>query len=570
MKISLGQYSIPGIKSVNQDFLAARVPQGSLLLQKGIALALADGISSSAVSQIASETAVKNFLEDYYCTSETWTVKNAAERVLSAINSWLYAQTRRSPHRYDHEKGFVCTFSAMILKNRTAHIFHIGDTRVYRFNHLGLEQLTKDHRLWLTEEQSSLSRALGAEAQCAIDYQSIDVQVGDIFLLVTDGVYDFIDTKTMIDFLQQPEALDVIAKKIVDHAFAQQSDDNLSIQVVRVNELPDQPANEIKLQAHQLPLPPLLEPRTEFDGHRILRALHSSNRSHVYLAQDMHSAKNVVLKILSTEMAESDENIQRFLLEEWIALRINNPHVAKAALPERKRNYIYTLVEYIEGQTLAQWALDNPKPDLETVRNIIEQLAKGVNAFHRLEMLHQDLRPENIMIDTQGTVKIIDFGAVSVAGLEETRNKHSASHLLGTALYSAPEYFLGEQGTPRSDVFSLGVIAYFLLSGRYPYSTGIAKTKTLAGQRRLNYSSILDEDRAIPSWVDDAIRKAVHVLPYKRQGDVFEFAHDLRVPNPVFARRDPAPLIERNPVAFWQGVSALLLVIIVLMGSEII
>lgn len=570
MKISLGQYSIPGIKSVNQDFLAAHVPQGSLLLQKGIALALADGISSSAVSQIASETAVKNFLEDYYCTSETWTVKNAAERVLSAINSWLYAQTRRSPHRYDHEKGFVCTFSAMILKNRTAHIFHIGDTRVYRFNHLGLEQLTKDHRLWLTEEQSSLSRALGAEAQCAIDYQAIDVQVGDIFLLVTDGVYDFIDTKTMIDFLQQPEALDVIAKKIVDHAFAQQSDDNLSIQVVRVNELPDQPANDIKLQAHQLPLPPLLEPRMEFDGYRILRALHSSNRSHVYLAQDMHSAKNVVLKILSTEMAESDENIQRFLLEEWIALRINNPHVAKAALPERKRNYIYTLVEYIEGQTLAQWALDNPKPDLETVRNIIEQLAKGVNAFHRLEMLHQDLRPENIMIDTQGTVKIIDFGAVSVAGLEETRNKHPASHLLGTALYSAPEYFLGEQGTPGSDVFSLGVIAYFLLSGRYPYSTGIAKTKTLAGQRRLNYSSILDEDRAIPSWIDDAIRKAVHVLPYKRQGDVFAFAHDLRVPNPVFARRDPAPLIERNPVAFWQGVSALLLVIIVLMGSEII
>lgn len=570
MKISLGQYSITGIKSVNQDFLAARVPQGSLLLQKGIALALADGISSSAVSQIASETAVKNFLEDYYCTSETWTVKNAAERVLSAINSWLYAQTRRSPHRYDHEKGFVCTFSAMILKNRTAHIFHIGDTRVYRFNHLGLEQLTKDHRLWLTEEQSSLSRALGAEAQCAIDYQAIDVQVGDIFLLVTDGVYDFIDTKTMIDFLQQPEALDVIAKKIVDHAFAQQSDDNLSIQVVRVNELPDQPANDIKLQAHQLPLPPLLEPRMEFDGYRILRALHSSNRSHVYLAQDMHSAKNVVLKILSTEMAESDENIQRFLLEEWIALRINNPHVAKAALPERKRNYIYTLVEYIEGQTLAQWALDNPKPDLETVRNIIEQLAKGLNAFHRLEMLHQDLRPENIMIDAQGTVKIIDFGAVSVAGLEETRNKHPASHLLGTALYSAPEYFLGEQGTPGSDVFSLGVIAYFLLSGRYPYSTGIAKTKTLAGQRRLNYSSILDEDRAIPSWIDDAIRKAVHVLPYKRQGDVFAFAHDLRVPNPVFARRDPAPLIERNPVAFWQGVSALLLVIIVLMGSEII
>src|SRR5690606_22264265 len=152
---------------------------------------MADGISSSPVSQIASETAVKNFLEDYYCTSETWSVKNSAERVLTAINSWLYAQTRRGPHRYDKEKGYVCTFSAVIIKNRLAHVFHIGDTRVYRFNQLGLEQLTKDHRLWINQEESCLSRALGADAQCAIDYQTLDVNVGDILIIATDGIYEF-------------------------------------------------------------------------------------------------------------------------------------------------------------------------------------------------------------------------------------------------------------------------------------------------------------------------------------------------------------------------------------------
>jgi serine/threonine protein kinase len=570
LKISLGHYSDPGKKPINQDFLGARVPQGSLLQLKGVALAMADGISSSPVSQIASETAVKNFLDDYYCTSETWSVKNSADRVLTAINSWLYAQTRRSPHRYDHEKGYVCTFSALIIKNRTAHIFHIGDTRVYRFNRQGLEQLTHDHRLWVTPEESCLSRALGAEAQCAVDYQTLDAQPGDIFIIATDGVYDFIDAKTLIDFLQQHEPLNITAKNIVAHALSQQSDDNLSLQILRIDELPEQPVNEIKQQATTLPLPPTLEPRIVFDGYTILRELHNSNRSHVYLAQDNESKKNVVLKILSTEMAEREDNLERFLLEEWIALRINNPHVLKAALPEKKRNYIYTIFEYVEGQTLAQWAIDNPKPDLETLRNIIEQIAKGLNAFHRLEMLHQDLRPENIMIDKQGTIKIIDFGAASVAGLEETRSNFPDTHLAGTALYSAPEYFLGERGTVQSDLFSLGVISYFLLSGRYPYSTGIAKTKTLAGQKRLNYCSLFDEERAIPSWVDDAIRKAVHVVPFKRQTDVFEFIHDLRAPNPAFVSKNQAPLIERNPIAFWQGVSALLFFIILLMASGIL
>jgi serine/threonine protein kinase len=185
-----------------------------------------------------------------------------------------------------------------------------------------------------------------------------------------------------------------------------------------------------------------------------------------------------------------------------------------------------------------------------------------------MEMLHQDLRPENIMIDKEGTVKIIDFGAVSIAGLEETQSKTPATYLMGTALYSAPEYFLGEAGTAQSDLFSLGVITYYLLSGRYPYGTNMAKTKTLSAQKRLNYLSLLDEDREIPSWIDAAIRKAVHVLPYKRHEDIFELTHDLRQPNTAFLRKNKQPLIERNPVAFWKGVSIILFIIILVVGFQ--
>ena len=117
LKVSIGQHSDKGRKAINQDFHGALFPEQPLLGSKGIAIALADGISSSNVSQIASESSVKGFLMDYYCTSESWSVKTSAQRVIAATNSWLHAQTRRGQHAYDKDKGYVCTLSVMVVKS---------------------------------------------------------------------------------------------------------------------------------------------------------------------------------------------------------------------------------------------------------------------------------------------------------------------------------------------------------------------------------------------------------------------------------------------------------------------
>lgn len=564
LNVSTGQYSDKGRKPENQDALGMRVPAAALKNIKGIAFAMADGISSSNVSHIASATAVKSFLEDYYCTSEAWSVKSSAERVLNAVNAWLYAQTMAGPGRYDKDKGHVCTISTLLLKHHSAHIFHAGDTRIYRLNDKGLEQLTHDHRLWASAESSYLSRALGIEAQCAFDYQAIKVNEGDYFILATDGIYEFVNAQDIVRSIENnAQDLNQAAQQIADLALAYGSDDNLSIQIVRIDSLPEELLSDIKEHIVVKPLPPLLTARMEFDGYRIVRELHATNRSHVYLAEDMNTGKQVVLKAPSTELAADADALERFLMEEWVARRINSAHVLKADLAERERGYIYTVFEYIEGQTLAQWARDNQKPDVETVRGMVEQIAKGLHALHRMDILHQDLRPENIMLDKSGTLKIIDFGSVSVAGLNESNSETPATYLLGTALYSAPEYFLGEPGSTQSDLFSLGVITYFLLSGQYPYATDVAKTKTLAAQRKLKYRSILDAERAIPVWVDDAIRKAVQPLPDRRYESIFEFIHDLRQPNKAFINKTRPPLLERNPVAVWQGISFILLMVIV-------
>jgi len=203
--------------------------------------------------------------------------------------------------------------------------------------------------------------------------------------------------------------------------------------------------------------------------------------------------------------------------------------------------------------------IDNPRADLETVRGLVEQIASGLQAFHRQEMLHQDLRPDNIMIDKTGTAKIIDFASTRVAGVADDTASALYDGVLGTTQYAAPEYFLGEPGSTRSDIFSLGVIAYQMLTGRLPYGAQVAKTTTKAQQRKLRYRSALDDNRAIPVWIDDALKKAVHPDPYQRYGELSEFLFDLRHPNKKFIEASPPPLMQRNPLLFWQWLSALLL-----------
>jgi serine/threonine protein kinase len=202
--------------------------------------------------------------------------------------------------------------------------------------------------------------------------------------------------------------------------------------------------------------------------------------------------------------------------------------------------------------------IDNPKPDIETIRGIVEQIARGLQAFHRMEMLHQDLRPANIMIDRTGTVKIIDFGSTKVKGVVEATPSIDTGDILGTAQYTAPEYFIGESGSSRSDIFSLGVITYQMLTGRLPYGAQVAKTRTKSQQRKLKYTSVLDDSREIPAWIDDVLRKAVDPDPYRRYDELSEYIFDLRHPNKNYLKSPPVPLIERNPLLFWKCLALVL------------
>jgi serine/threonine protein phosphatase PrpC len=566
LKISVGQHSDKGRKETNQDFHGVLIPDEPLLSLKGIAVVLADGISSSNVSRIAAESAVKGFLTDYYCTSESWSVRTSAQRVLEATNSWLHSQTRRSQYSYDKDRGYVCTLSALVIKSTTAHLFHIGDSRIYRVSGNTLEQLTEDHRVVISSEQSYLGRALGVNSQIEIDYLMFKVEQGDTFVLVTDGIYEHVGERVIARVVKDGAAdLDQAAKAIVELAYELGSKDNLTVQIVRVDEVPDGAAREVFGQPHELPLPPLLEARQVFDGYRIVRELHGSSRSHIYLAVDVETDAVVTIKIPSIDLRDDPAYLKRFMMEEWVARRIDSPHVLKPCPPQRRRNFLYVVTEFIDGQTLTQWMIDNPNASLETVRGIVEQIAKGLRAFHRKEMLHQDIRPDNIMIDTTGTVKIIDFGSTKITGVAEAAPPDNRNDILGTQQYTAPEYFLGEPASPRSDLFSLGVITYQMLTGKLPYGAQIARARTRAQLGKLVYGPASHGSREIPQWIDGTLEKAVHPNPAKRYDSLSEFLFDLRHPNANYLNTSSTPLIERNPLLFWKSTTIVLALAVILL-----
>jgi serine/threonine protein phosphatase PrpC len=459
LKISIGSSSDKGIKERNEDFLGALMPEGAQLTHKGIAIAIADGMSGSDAGHEASHCCVASFLSDYYSTPDSWSVKKAGQKILSATNSWLYSQGQQ---RYESAKGMVSTLSIAVLKSTTAHLFHIGDSRIYRLRDGNLEQLTRDHRVWVSDEKNYLNRAMGIEPRLEVDYKAVPLEKGDMFFMSTDGVHDFIAEKTLKAFLQANDSLESIAQKIVQQASDNNSDDNLSCQLFRIDEIPLAKEDEVLRQYDNLPFPPPLEVGMVLDGYKIEAELHASTRTQIYQAFDTKTKTKVILKTPSVLYEDDTHYIEHFLHEEWAGKRIKDKNVLQVFGSDRAKSCIYYATEFIEGETLREWMDSHPKPYIREVRLIIEQIAKGLRAFHRMEMLHQDLKPENIMIDRSGTVKIIDFGSVKIAGISEiTPLDRQEDNVLGTLNYTAPEYHLGQRGTVKSDLFSLGVIVYF-------------------------------------------------------------------------------------------------------------
>ena len=547
MALTVGQSTHAGKKSQNEDCIGLRIPNQPALTLKGAVAVIADGVSAAEAGKEASEMCVRNFISDYYTTPDVWAVKTAGQKILLALNRWLVGQSQI--------KGHISTLSALILKSQTGYIFHVGDTRIYRLRGHDFECLTQDHCIKINDETVYLSRAMGMDSRLEMDYQQFDLQTGDVFFLSSDGIHDYLTDKTILQNLLQAGAnYEATCQSLIELALAAGSLDNLSCQILRIDKLPTEESQEIFQKIHDLRFPPILDVGQSLDGYVVIKELHASQRSQLYLVKDANQ-KRFVMKTPSVNYDDDPAYIERFALEQWIGKRIDSPYVVKVVENNGPKTALYTLMEYVDGITLEAWIKENPKPDIQEVVRIAELLSRGIRALHRKDILHQDIKPDNIILNRNGVPVLIDFGSCYAAGIEEVNTPFEREDALGTAFYSAPETRFRMKKTTKSDVFSLAVVVYEMLTGKMPFGSELEKLTDQRKLHRLQYISAQRFNPMVPSWIDGALETALSPLPERRHPAMSEFIHELQHPNKKYGHKMMRPLVDKNPLLFWQVVA---------------
>jgi len=556
LSLRFGGKSTAGVKDANQDAFTAHLPDKTDLEFKGGAAVIADGVSSCKDSHIASQTSVTSFMQDYFSTPHSWSVRNSVSRVLTALNSWLHKENSQSSREND---SMLCTFTAAVLKSNTLHLFHVGDSRLYLYQDGELEQLTVDH-VRKSGGKNYLSRALGADRHLEVDYSTRLLKEGDMLLMTTDGVHEFISHKALKQTLENGfEDAEATAEQLINLALENGSDDNLTALITCVDQLPNETLDESHNRLVELPIPPVMEVGNKIDGYEVLDVIFSGTRSHMYLVKDTDTQEQFVLKAPSGNFSEDTLYLDGFIREEWVGQRIDHPNVMKTYASNRDKRFLYYLGEHIEGMNLREWMNDNPNPPLDHVRALTKQIIQGLRAFQRADMVHQDLKPENIMINRDGRVKILDFGTVKIAGIEEMNSPLDKSIPQGSVNYVAPEYLIGEPGNYKSDLYSLGVIIYEMITGKLPYKEMSTNQVTLNSYSEMDYTPALQHRRDLPLWVEGCLRKAVQPNPRYRYEAFSELETDLTRPNQSLeAKVQHQPMLEKNPLLLWKIIALLL------------
>jgi protein phosphatase len=526
LQVKIQSHSVAGIKDENQDACACYVPQDYLLERKGVVSVIADGVSSCERAKKASNDCVQGFLTDYYSTPDSWSTEHCATKVITALNSSLYSQSMV----IDKVSSMLSTMSALIIKSNTAYLFHIGDSRIYRYRDGVLKQLTKDHVTNVNQKETYLSRAIGFDSNVQIDFQALDLKLDDQFLMTTDGVHGYLDHTEMATSIGQKTAVE----DLVEMAITKGSQDNASAIICTVNQLPEKHLNEAFDELTQRPIPPDLENGMKINGFEIESLIHASNRTQIYRARDINTNQLVALKTPSINFEDDAQYLKHFIYEEWVGLRIHCPNVVQIHNGGEQSKFLAYAMEYVKGQTLRQWMNNNPQPSIEAVVKIVKQIVQGLRGFHRQEMLHCDLKPENIMIDQFGQIKLIDFGSARIAGIAELATPISVVGNQGTQGYTAPEVILEHRVSRLSDQFSLGVIVYEMFSSKLPYQEKLDKSLTIKKLLKLSYGSVLQHNPHVPIWIDGAIHKACNLEESNRYEVLSEFLFDLEQPNSQF------------------------------------
>jgi serine/threonine protein phosphatase PrpC len=569
--LDIGFATLAGRKSINEDFCAAMLPEPGRE-SMGSIVAIADGVSTGGMGREAAQTTVTSLVRDYYGTPETWDTTVALDRIIGAQNAWLAGIN----HRRQPAMGLT-TLTALVLRGQSYTLAHVGDSRAYLLRGGKLQQLTHDHAVNHPDFRHQLLRSVGAEDHVVVDYMQGDLQVGDVFVLVTDGVHGVLRDAQLLGFasLQEKGDAQVASHGLVDAALAAGSNDNVTAVVVRVRGLLDATLQDVTRIAQTLPIPPRLKVGEVIDGLSVTAPVADNGINVLYQVRDPATRVLYALKTLNPARSHDEEERAMLAHEAWLALRMQSGKAAAhlVNLHERlpngqERSAFYLLYDWHSGETLQQQLDRRHKFSVEQVLGVATQAARALGRLHRQCVIHRDIKPANLHQGEDGVLRLLDLGvALSGREPEAMRKLHA-----GTPSFINPEQWgfsaTGADGAEelpdaQSDLFALGVTLYQLLTGRLPYGDVLPYQAGRYYRDPVAPSRINPE---VPIWLDHVVLKAVARDKRRR----FETAEELLLALERGASRpltapQGTPLIQRDPVVLWKLLLAVSVVVNVLL-----
>jgi serine/threonine protein phosphatase PrpC len=550
LDVAFGHASAQGRRPDNQDFVGSYAATATERATHGMIAAVADGVGGAKAGRMAAELAVRALIEGLYDQPPTIGTPAAASRVMAPFNRWLHAMGRAEAMAHA-----ASTFTAIVLKGRRGHVLHVGDTRAWHFRDGRLVQLTEDHCRSHPDQRHILYRAIGIEERLRLDHHEIALAVHDRLLLTSDGVHATLGRRAIEKLLGARGSAQGDADAIVAAALDAGSQDNASAIVLDVVSLPAPEFDAVAGDIERLPVLPPPNPGESVDGFRLDALLSDGRYTRLFRATDTANAQPVVVKFPKPAILSESGARLAFAREMLIGARVSSPFVGTAiAVPPDRQTRLYGVQPFHDGETL-EARLARPI-GLGDALAIAARLTRAVAALHKLDIIHRDIKPDNVILTRDGGLKLIDLGVARLPRIDE----FAASEIPGTPAYLAPEMFAGEAGSAATDQFALGITLWRVFAGRYPYG----ETEAFSRPRFDRPDPPSRSRPDLPAWLDAALMRTIAIDPKDRFGDTVELLRAIEggAAVPRVTNR-PTPLIERHPVRFWQALSALLAVLLI-------
>ncbi|KQV98337.1 bifunctional protein-serine/threonine kinase/phosphatase [Rhizobacter sp. Root1221] len=542
--IDIGYRSDPGPRDRNEDFCAA-VPPAPHEEALGFIAAIADGVSAGGEGRMAAQTSVMTLVQDYFGAPPTWDTTVVLDRIIAAQNAWLAAHNRR------HVGAAMSTLTALALRGHTWTVAHVGDTRAYLVRGDDCQQLTQDHVIDHPDLRSQLTRAMGQDDAVRVDYLQGELQLGDTFVLLSDGAHGRLPPARLRALVATGTAAEG-SEAIVAAALAGGASDNVTALVLRVRGLARSRLEDALVQSRLLPVPPRLKVGDTLDGLTVTSLIADTDVHLLYQVRSKADGGLRALKTLHPSRASDPQERAMLAHEAWLGARVGERAGTGAGFVRLHdvvdATAFYLLFDWHTGQTLDQLAAKRG-PGGFGVAEVVswaQSAARSIGRLHRLGVIHRDIKPANLHLGDDGELRLLDLG-VAVSGNEpaEHRSLHG-----GTPSYMNPELWDDEPVDPQTDLFALGVSLYQLLTGNLPFGD-IEPYQKLRYRRDPKPPSRLRPD--VPIWLDHVVLKAISLDKRQRfeTAEEFGLALERGASRPLLAQGG-TPIAVRDPVVLWQ------------------